>query len=58
MSGKLKSIAVYCGHQFGKNPDFARDAAKIGEMLAKNGIKMVFGGGNVGLMGHCGQCRA
>ena len=51
MAQKLKSIAVYCGHQFGNKPDFAHDAAKIGEMLAKNGIKMVFGGGNVGLMG-------
>ena len=51
MSGKLKSVAVYCGHQFGNCPEFARDAAKIGEMLAKNGIKMVFGGGDVGLMG-------
>lgn len=51
MSGKLKSMAVYCGHQFGNSPVFARDAAKIGEMLAKNNIQMVFGGGNVGLMG-------
>ncbi len=51
MSGRLKSMAVYCGHQFGNNPAYARDAARIGEMLAKNGIRMVFGGGNVGLMG-------
>lgn len=51
MAGKLKSIAVYCGHQFGNNPEFAHDAAKIGEMLAKNNIRVVFGGGNVGLMG-------
>lgn len=51
MAGRLKSIAVYCGHQFGTDPAYKRDAAKIGEMLAKNGIKMVFGGGNVGLMG-------
>ena len=51
MAGKLKSIAVYCGHQYGTNPKFAEDAAKIGKMLAQNGIKMVFGGGNVGLMG-------
>lgn len=51
MSGKLKSIAVYCGHQMGNKPEYARDAAKIGEMLAKNDIKLVFGGGDVGLMG-------
>ena len=52
MVKKLKSIAVYCGHQFGTDPQFARDAYEIGQMLAKNGIRMVFGGGNVGLMGR------
>ncbi|MCQ2599395.1 MAG: TIGR00730 family Rossman fold protein [Alphaproteobacteria bacterium] len=51
MAGKLKSVAVYCGHQFGCDAAYARDAAQIGEMLAKSGIRIVFGGGNVGLMG-------
>lgn len=51
MSMKLKSIAVYCGHQLGTNPDFAREAKNVGIFLAKNKIQMVFGGGNVGLMG-------
>ncbi len=51
MAGKLKSVAVYCGHQFGTDPAFARDAEIIGTMLAKNNIRVVFGGGNVGLMG-------
>lgn len=47
----MKSVAVYCGHQFGTDPEFTRDAAKVGELLARNKIKLVFGGGNVGLMG-------
>jgi uncharacterized protein (TIGR00730 family) len=47
----MKSVAVYCGHQFGSDPAFARDAKKIGELLARNRIRMVFGGGDVGLMG-------
>ncbi|MDR0803576.1 MAG: TIGR00730 family Rossman fold protein [Rickettsiales bacterium] len=47
----INSVAVYCGHQFGTDPKFARDAAEIGELFARNKIKMVFGGGNVGLMG-------
>ena len=51
MGNKLKSIAVYCGHEFGYNPAFAREAAVIGEFLGKNKIRMVFGGGDVGLMG-------
>lgn len=51
MPGNLKSIAVYCGHQMGNDPQFKRDARAVGRMLAKNGIRMVFGGGDVGLMG-------
>ena len=51
MARSLKSIAVYCGHQFGTNPQFEQDAQYVGKMLAKNGIRMVFGGGDVGLMG-------
>lgn len=51
MASNLKSIAVYCGHQMGTDPQFRRDAAAVGRMLAKNGIRMVFGGGDVGLMG-------
>ncbi|MDO4423404.1 MAG: TIGR00730 family Rossman fold protein [Pseudomonadota bacterium] len=51
MASNLKSIAVYCGHQMGTDPQFRRDATAVGRMLAKNGIRMVFGGGDVGLMG-------
>ena len=51
MNKKIKSVAVYCGHQPGNNPEYLRDAKKIGEMLARNKITLVFGGGNVGLMG-------
>ena len=51
MNQKIKSVAVYCGHQFGNNPEYARDARKVGELLARNKITLVFGGGDVGLMG-------
>ncbi|MCR5194320.1 MAG: TIGR00730 family Rossman fold protein [Alphaproteobacteria bacterium] len=51
MTHKLNSLAVYCGHEFGNDPQFERDAIRIGELLARNKIKMVFGGGDVGLMG-------
>ena len=51
MQRKLNSLAVYCGHSFGANPQFERDAVRIGKMLAQNNIRMIFGGGNVGLMG-------
>ena len=48
---KLNSLAVYCGHSMGTDPKFERDARRIGELLARNKIRMIFGGGNVGLMG-------
>jgi len=51
MTNKIKSVAVYCGHEYGKNPQYTRDARKVGELLARNKITVVFGGGNVGLMG-------
>lgn len=51
MNKKIKSVAVYCGHQSGNNPEYIRDAKKVGELLARNKMTLVFGGGNVGLMG-------
>ncbi|MDR2770209.1 MAG: TIGR00730 family Rossman fold protein [Rickettsiales bacterium] len=47
-----RSMAVYCGHQLGNNPQYAADAARLGGLLAENKIKLVFGGGKVGLMGE------
>ena len=46
----MKNISVFCGAHEGKNPKYAEDAKKIGEILAAKGINVVFGGGNVGLM--------
>ena len=51
MKRKIKTVAVYCGHEFGINPAFVRDAGMMGELIGKNGLNMVFGGGDVGLMG-------
>ena len=51
MKRNINSVAVYCGHEYGNDPQFARDAARIGELLAKHKLKLIFGGGDVGLMG-------
>ena len=51
MKHKIKTVAVYCSHTFGLYPEFMHDADLMGELIAKNGLNMVFGGGNVGLMG-------
>jgi uncharacterized protein (TIGR00730 family) len=47
----MKSIAVYCGANHGTNPTFTAVAQQLGHYLAVQQISMVYGGGNVGLMG-------
>jgi uncharacterized protein (TIGR00730 family) len=44
-------VCVYCGSSTGDLPDFAEAARSLGELLARNGITLVYGGGSVGLMG-------
>jgi uncharacterized protein (TIGR00730 family) len=48
---ELKSICVYCGSNPGTDPDFASTAKALGVAMAKAGIRLVYGGGSVGLMG-------
>jgi uncharacterized protein (TIGR00730 family) len=50
-SVQLSSVAVYCGSNLGNDPAYARSAAALGRILAGRGIHLVFGGGDVGLMG-------
>jgi uncharacterized protein (TIGR00730 family) len=47
----IKSVCVYCGSSFGKDPVYRREAASLGRALAEKGITLVYGGGKVGLMG-------
>ena len=47
----LTSVCVYCGSGFGGDPAFARAARDLGAALGREGINLVYGGGNVGLMG-------
>ena len=46
----MKNISIFCGAHEGKNPEYAKAAKSIAESIAKKGINIVFGGGNVGLM--------
>ena len=50
MSG-IKSICVYCGSGPGTNPAFVAATRAFGRILAENRIRLVYGGGSVGLMG-------
>ncbi|MDR1624209.1 MAG: TIGR00730 family Rossman fold protein [Tannerellaceae bacterium] len=46
----MKRIAVFCGSSLGKNEIYREQACLLGETIARLGIGLVYGGGNVGLM--------
>src|ERR1700719_1335874 len=48
---KIKTVCVYCGSGPGTNPRFVEAAIGLGKALAENGIRLVYGGGSIGLMG-------
>ncbi len=45
------NITVYCGANFGKDKRHKNSAIELGTWIAKNGHTLVYGGGNIGLMG-------
>ena len=47
----MKSICVYCGSNAGSKPAYTERAIALGDRIAKEGLQLVYGGGNVGLMG-------
>jgi uncharacterized protein (TIGR00730 family) len=46
-----KSLCVFCGSQYGSDRRFRAAAARLGELAAGAGLKLIYGGGRVGLMG-------
>ena len=49
--GKIKSLCVYCGSSGRVDEDFRTAARDMGKAMAENGVRLVYGGGHVGLMG-------
>jgi len=47
----IKTVCVYCGSGPGTNPRFMESAKALGKALADGGIRLVYGGGSVGMMG-------
>ncbi|MCI0750922.1 MAG: TIGR00730 family Rossman fold protein [Flammeovirgaceae bacterium] len=45
------NIGVFCGSSKGNNTAYAEAAETLGSLMAKNGHTLVYGGGNIGLMG-------
>ncbi|MBM3581581.1 MAG: TIGR00730 family Rossman fold protein [Alphaproteobacteria bacterium] len=52
---KIDSVCVFCGSKFGNDPAWARAADRLGVLLAEAGIRLVYGGGRIGLMGVVAQ---
>ncbi|MDB5991559.1 MAG: Rossman fold protein family [Herbaspirillum sp.] len=48
---QLRSVAVFCGSNFGTSPAYAESAGALGAELARRGIQLIYGGTSKGLMG-------
>jgi uncharacterized protein (TIGR00730 family) len=48
---QIKTVCVYCGSGPGTNPHFEQAAITLGKVFAENDIRLVYGGGSIGLMG-------
>lgn len=49
---RVRSVCVYCGSGHGENPTYADGARVLGRALAKSDMRLVYGGGGLGLMGE------
>ena len=49
---KITAIAVFCGSKSGEKKIYVETAKELGSQLANRGIRLVFGGGRIGLMGE------
>ena len=48
---KIKSIGVFCGSSIGSKAIYSQKAKELGELMVKNNMDLIYGGGDVGLMG-------
>ncbi|XVF17308.1 hypothetical protein REPUB_Repub10bG0108800 [Reevesia pubescens] len=48
---KIKSVCVFCGSHPGKDEEFLKVANNLGRTLTERKIRLIYGGGNIGLMG-------
>lgn len=55
LQSSLHALCVFCGSSFGSNPLYTAAATRLGRLLGENGIRLVYGGGAVGLMGAVAQ---
>lgn len=51
LMSRVKRVCVYCGSASGTAPAYRESAMRLGQILAKAGVGLVYGGGSIGLMG-------
>jgi uncharacterized protein (TIGR00730 family) len=51
----IRSVCVYCGSSESTNPAYHDLATRLGQALAQRGLRLVYGGGSIGLMGRCAK---
>lgn len=51
----LRSVCVYCGSSESTRPEYLDLATRFGQALAARGLRLVYGGGSIGLMGRCAR---
>ena len=47
----MKSVCVFCGSNVGRDAAYLEAAITAGEVIARSGLAIVYGGGRIGLMG-------
>jgi len=55
MASQVDSVCVFCGSSDAADPAYLRAAAELGQALAAADLRLVYGGGGVGLMGACAR---
>ena len=51
----MLSICIFCGSSTGKNSSYKGAAVELGQLMAEKNLTLVYGGGNIGLMGEIAQ---
>jgi uncharacterized protein (TIGR00730 family) len=54
-SRRLDSVCVYCASSDAADPEYLAAASALGAAIAREGLRLVYGGGGVGLMGACAR---
>jgi uncharacterized protein (TIGR00730 family) len=55
LPASIGSVCVYCASSDAADPAYMEAAAAFGKTLAREGLRLVYGGGNIGLMGACAR---